>query len=350
MLKKLLLACTVLSLAQGPSFAFHDQGSADCESCHISHNSQDGATVQIGPSGGDWLLKGVTASETCLVCHAEGYGSVLAMDPLNPGPEKGAGNFVFLLEDNLNDAPGGATNPIPGDAAGHNLDAPSYGLVSDFARAANPDISFPVDRLGCTSCHDPHGNENYRMLRGAGSFTIAPGPVTFTFSSPAPQAEGISLSSFESQTNHAAYESGMSQWCSNCHNQVHRGASAVFFHRTQNALSSPVITTYNSYNGDLSAPTTQASAYLPLVAFEDTSMTTSSTQGPFGGGSKLMCLSCHRAHASSGPSAGRWDFNVQQWSDEGAISGSYAIPNPYTSPTQGPLCLKCHSSGPGPGG
>ena len=59
----------------------------------------------------------------------------------------------------------------------------------------------------------------------------------------------------------------------------------------------------------------------------------------------VMCLSCHRAHASSAPHAGRWDFNVALLSEDGAVSQSYAIPDPYGGPNQGTLCSKCHEGG-----
>ncbi len=58
-----------------------------------------------------------------------------------------------------------------------------------------------------------------------------------------------------------------------------------------------------------------------------------------------MCLSCHRAHASSAPAAGRWDFNVALLDEDGLVSGSYPIPNPYLDPDQGTLCSKCHEGG-----
>ena len=69
--------------------------------------------------------------------------------------------------------------------------------------------------------------------------------------------------------------------------------------------------------------------------------------GPANNTSRMMCLSCHRAHASSAPYAGRWDFNIQTWADEGMLSGSYPIPNPYpiVGPDQGQLCEKCHGTG-----
>ena len=55
-----------------------------------------------------------------------------------------------------------------------------------------------------------------------------------------------------------------------------------------------------------------------------------------------MCLTCHRAHASSGPNAGRWDFNITFLSEDGLESGSYPLPDPYADPAQRSLCNKCH--------
>jgi hypothetical protein len=60
----------------------------------------------------------------------------------------------------------------------------------------------------------------------------------------------------------------------------------------------------------------------------------------------VMCLSCHRAHATSAPGAGRWDFNVSLLAEDGVESGSYPIPDPYMSASQGTLCTKCHEGGP----
>lgn len=64
-----------------------------------------------------------------------------------------------------------------------------------------------------------------------------------------------------------------------------------------------------------------------------------------GGGypaASMGCTSCHRAHGSSSPKAGRWDFKVTYLSQDGVRSGSYPLPNPYGSPTQRQLCEKCH--------
>ena len=119
----------------------------------------------------------------------------------------------------------------------------------------------------------------------------------------------------------------------------------MFVHVSDRALASHVSTQYNRYDGDR-APLggNQATAYLPDVPFESPSTDLTSTMGPLPS-SRIMCLSCHRAHASSSPAAGRWDFDVQTLGEDGVASGSYPIPNPYVDASQRRLCWKCHSGG-----
>lgn len=351
MKKSLLTVAATLLLLQTPLIAFHEQGSADCEACHVSHDSQDGQVLP-GPTSKNWLLRAETSSDLCLSCHAEDFGAVLGMDPLHPPPERAAGNFVFLVEDNLDDTAVVAGN-IPGDAAGHNLDAPGYGLFPDAYTMQAPGGSFNARDMRCTSCHDPHGNGNFRLLRGIGDVPTSPG-FSYYFSNPAPQAEGLRLDGSESPSSHTAYLSGMSEWCANCHGRYrHGGASGMdgFRHNSGIAMGSNTATHYNHYDGQdrwiagqLGSP---ATSFIPEVPFEDSGMTTSSTSGP-SAGSRLMCLSCHRAHASSAPHAGRWDFNVDLLEDDGRPSGSYPIPSPYPGQAQGTLCYKCHETIPGP--
>ena len=136
--KLTLLLVVALALA-GSAFAFHDRGVASCSGCHTMHNSQDGAPIDLNhPSGNPWLLIAASPSDVCLSCHANSFGSVLGNSPLAPPPERGAGNFVFLLEDNINDGPNGATNPILGSAAGHNINAPAHGLATDGTSPVSP--------------------------------------------------------------------------------------------------------------------------------------------------------------------------------------------------------------------
>lgn len=337
------LAC--LLIAGGPVFqgfaGVHDGGVGACNHCHIMHAEEAGPG---SPQFGNPLLIGNNPSDLCLGCHATAFGSVLGQDPLNPPPEMGAGNFVFLLEDNLNDGADGVANPISGDAAGHNVHAPGYGLSRDPTYATSPGGTYPANRMKCTSCHDPHGNQNYRFLRGPGQHQGSGG----SFPNSAPDAEGLSLvaGAPESNANHIAYRSGMSQWCGNCHGDYLRSTHQVasgFEHPVDDTLDSDIIARYNAYNGTLDpAGGNAAMAYLAAVPFEDAASSTSYQAGPTAT-SRVFCLSCHRAHASSGPRSGRWDFRIDTLGQDGLVSGSYPLPNPYGDPGQEPLCAKCHA-------
>jgi len=328
---------TVAAVGIGAAVAgtgVHNGGVGSCSTCHTMH-------AGAGQNGGSLLLSG-SSSDLCLSCHATEYGAVLGPDALAPPPERGPGNFVFLLSTNINDGADGATNPIPGDAAGHNLSAPGHGLATDGTRLTSPGGTYPAADLKCTSCHDPHGNTNYRFLWGPG------GNSSFAYA--APEAEGLDLAlgEVENNANHVAYRGGVSLWCANCHAgylQKHNRMGSSFRHWTDTTMGSMVRERYGVYNGTAD-PTggVAATSYLAAVPFEVADNTLTRTSGPTAT-SRVMCLTCHRAHATSSPAAGRWDFNVARLGDDGLISGSYPLPNPYLDPDQDPLCRKCHSGG-----
>ncbi|MCA9727732.1 MAG: hypothetical protein KC729_08610 [Candidatus Eisenbacteria bacterium] len=338
MSKLIVLAVGLLVVAAAPVRAFHDEGVAHCNGCHTMHNSEDGQLVDPdAPHGNPWLLVDETPSDVCLGCHATRSGAVFSVDPLNPATERGAGNFIFLTDDNLNDGHSGASNPISGDAAGHNLNAPGHGLAADGTLNNAPGGTFPASVLGCTSCHDPHGTQDFRLLYGAGR-TVQD---FYTFTNAAPTAVGIGLSGAgESNSNHTAYQGGMSAWCGNCHGNFHNNNTDLV-HPSGQALGGTISQIYDLYNGtsDISGGA-HATAYLASVPFEDAGNATNSTVGPTGT-SQVSCISCHRAHATSAPNAGRWDFNVTGLAEDGHESGSYTIPNPYDE-FQRSLCNKCH--------
>jgi predicted CXXCH cytochrome family protein len=301
------------------------------------HDSQDGLPGGSGTVTTPELLTHDTATEVCLSCHADSYGAVLGSDPLNPPPELGAGNFVFLFEDNLNDRDG-ASPVIGGHRAGHSIVVPSLGLSADPDHPTAPGGTFPSDELGCTSCHDPHGNENFRLLRGVGPVT----PGGFTFQYPAPLGEGVDVATGqESPTSHTAYVDGWAQWCANCHGSYHDVPGSSFDHPGERAMGNAHLS-YNQYAGP-SDPYggSFTGAYLPEVPIEDAAMSVDGTEGS-AGFSRVMCLSCHRAHGTSAPSALRWDPNVLRLDEDGSRSLSYPIPNPYGDPEQRALCVKCH--------
>jgi cytochrome c553 len=335
-----LLSISVVLLFGSAALAFHDAGVAYCGGCHTMHNSENGQPIDPDHlNGNQYLLKLDTPSDVCLSCHATSHGAVLGTDPLNPPPELGGGNFVFLLEDNINDGHSGGSHPILGYASGHNLDAPAYGVGPDAVLTNAPGGNYPAEAMGCTSCHDPHGNTNLRLLYGVGPIQGG----LYIFTNPAPTGEVMSYNSpGETNSNHTAYQSGWSAWCANCHGNFHSANNPEALIHPSGVALGGIATTYNLYNGT-SDPYggSQATAYLAAVPFEDLAVTLNSTAGPTAT-SKVTCMTCHRAHATSAQNAGRWDFNVTYLDDDGVASGSYAIPNPYNDPSQRSLCNKCH--------
>jgi hypothetical protein len=334
-----LLLAWVIILHAGTANAagFHRGGVGSCAQCHVMHDAVAG---QVAMDGTRPLLMAASATDVCLMCH--GPNGVFGLDPRNPPRELGGGNFVFLLEDNLNDDANGAAQPIAGEAAGHSIISLTLGTITDSRWDRAPGGTFPSHSLGCTSCHDPHGNASFRMLRGPGP--VASGQTQFFF--PAPVAVGLDITDSaarESAMQHTAYLAGVSAWCANCHGIYHQDSGdALFPHVVEGILETSTQRRYNRYNGDADPMGGDfATAYLPEVPFEGTANTTTSMTGA-AATDGIHCLTCHRAHASSAPAAGRWDFRVYRLAEDGVASGSYPLPNPYADAGQGQLCRKCH--------
>ncbi len=357
----LILAAVAVLVAGAPALAFHDGGVAHCNGCHTMHNSQNGVAMNFDANGNpggtpvgtgyDALLLFADKTDVCLSCHAGDGGYHVWSDDLTApsatSANRGGGDFVFLEEDNINDAHAGASNPVLGHAAGHSVISTMKGTAADPVLTSSPGGTYSATNMACTSCHDPHGTSAFRILYQDGQ-TVDTAAFTATI-----DADGIGLfGPGESNTNHNAYHSGYSEWCGTCHGDFHQ-SSGTNIHPSGETLGSNVATTYNLYNGTedcIDTPPSgglpcgsgdQTTAYLAAVPFEDAATTTSSTAGPTAS-SVVACMTCHRAHATSAMDAGRWDFNITGLEEDGAESGSYKIPNPYNQ-FQRSLCNKCHS-------
>jgi hypothetical protein len=156
------------------------------------------------------LLIADNPTDLCLSCHRTDNGNSWGMDPLIPGPIHGGGQFVFLLEDNINDAPdeGDPLNYIPGSRAGHSVISLQEGTTPDPDWVTSPGGSYPSSNLHCTSCHDPHGRSgHFRLLYGSDRPDAVVNGQTFTYTRPAPDAVGIPLTAGQRQQ----------QLCEKCH-------------------------------------------------------------------------------------------------------------------------------------
>jgi hypothetical protein len=350
-MRNLIKVTLVVALAVGLTVAFapkaqafHDDGVAHCNGCHTMHNSELGALDGFDNSG-TALLKGESASDVCLACHGRPSASYSVFtgtaDPTAPqkaGKGAGGGDFVFLLEDNLNDGHRGASSPILGERGGHNVYSPAKGLDYDTTLNEAPGGTYDKEDLGCSSCHEPHGGKQFRFLHYGANPKTSPGDFALVAEV---VADETSVFSTESNANHTGYQSGMADFCSACHGDFHSEDSGRLVHPTR-TVGSTIATNYNDYDG--TDQPASATPYLADVPVEFAANATSHT-GNIDGTAKVMCLTCHRAHATSGPAAGRWDFNITLWNEDGVESGSFAIPNPYAATAgdhQRSLCNKCH--------
>jgi predicted CXXCH cytochrome family protein len=326
-----------------------------------------------------YLLQGTDQSSTCLICHGgEGPGSA---------DDQGVRFTVFDADDDepSNRTPGGdfgwlrlGFDASPAERHGHNVVALDFSLTADALDTAPGGTwtAGPGRRaFACTSCHDPHGRYRMQMptagsgttngvdfvgpgangllpshalpIAASGSYGSVPtgnyavgtyrllagqlyapaGNASSPFSNdpPVAVAPGDYNSSEATNEVRVAYGAGMSEWCQNCHMNIHLDSyttgvaglrhpagSTAFLHAGQ-------INVYNTYIASGKVDTTLSSRYTSLVPFEQGSdlpiatlaLNTDPTDAiPAAATSSVMCLSCHRAHATAFDSMVRWDQNA----------------------------------------
>jgi hypothetical protein len=302
---------------------------------------------------------------------------------------------------------------------GHHIVAADYGLLAstDYASISNqaPGGTYPVGSLGCNSCHNPHSNlvrsdftpglpisgsgsyggtadagtalGVYRFLGGNGYSIPGTGVPSFTADPPTAVAPSSYNHPESAGINRVAYGSGMSEWCANCHGGILNNAAnadpsttgATLTHKHiagasaklsgAAPLSEVPATIYQNY---LNSGNTNAGGgtYWTLVPYEMgttniTDLTTASgsnTECATAATGNVMCLSCHRAHASGFSSMARFDidntfvtdptaqyaFNGKDYEAHPDQSGYYErayyeTPVSTFGPSQRSLCNKCHA-------
>lgn len=352
---------------------FHNGGTGACDGCHSKAGS--GMQAQETNRG---MFNGQDASSTCLLCHTASKGlkqpsgyfvatnNEDLLGGLPPSQLSPGGDFGWLKKTyrwSTRDTGTVKDGLSQGDSHGHNIVAAQFGYNPDFTNITAPGGDYPADKLSCTSCHDPHGSYRrlsdssfstansipimasgsyksspspdaaravgtYRMLAGIGySPKITGSPVVFTANPPAAIAPDI-YNRAESKQNETrvAYGSNMSEWCRNCHRPHNHptGNSAKF--------SPTAMKEYNAYvaSGDLSG--SKSSSFSSLVPFETGASDYAELKRMAGSGDgvdmsglksgeNVMCLSCHRAHASGWDAITRWNAKSELLVYDGKYPG-----------------------------
>ena len=321
----LALAASFLLSGGGEAFAFHGGGVAHCDGCHSMHNSTD--NPRAGSATSASLMRGSDASSTCLNCH-NGAG-LYHVNSANGSNTNEGGDFHWIRDNGYTYESRG-TQVVDFNNKGHNVIAADYGLAADANLQQAPGGAYLAANLGCSSCHDPHGQARGGTVGGAapisvsGSYGDIPATGTiagnyrllydshktgFVENAPIARASGYDGASVQ-------YGSGMSGWCYNCHG----GFYATSYSR-MHPVDRGIPATYNSYvaTGDFTG--TYATGYDPLVPLERGVKTgsyalpdpTDPVSAGIGadGTEKIMCLTCHRAHASAFDNALRWDHTSE---------------------------------------
>lgn len=330
---------------------------------------------------------------------------------MNPG-----GDFAWLKR-TYTWVAGGITKREEGDRHGHNIVAPDFGYLPDAAHATAPRGTYPSQSLYCTSCHDPHGR--YRVMpdgtvRTTGLPIAASGSLSANGTATSPVAGQSAVGTYrllagrgyqpphatgqtfvedsfaaiapaqynrpESTTQtRVAYGSKVSEWCGNCH--APEAAGGFGHHQwggTTRSFGGAIADHYNAYvkSGDLSGQTDQA--FLSLVPFQMELGNTFQDRAAMAAAARsddgtlfgpraqdtVMCLSCHRAHASGWRAMLRWNPDADRIVYEGAYPGTdtgappeyhmgrteaearrayYDRPASVFAANQNRLCEKCHA-------
>lgn len=314
------------------------------------------------------MFNGQDPGSTCLICHTapkgqkqpSGYFVATNNEDLSgglpPAQMTPGGDFGWLKRTyrwSSRDASTLKDGLSQGDHHGHNIVAAQFGYNPDFTNITAPGGNYPSEKLTCTSCHDPHGT--YRRLSdgsystdsaiavtGSGSYKSSPNPdashgvgsyrllagkgyspkitgssVVFTANPPAAIApDTYNRAEARQSETRVAYGSDMSEWCQNCH-KPHK-------HPTGNAakISPTIAKQYNAYvaSGDMNG--SRNTSYSSLVPFETGTgdygelkrLAGSGDSANMGGpksGDNIMCLTCHRAHASGWDAITRWNTKTE---------------------------------------
>ena len=251
----------LLSPLSDTAFAgeWHVGASMVCSDCHTQHNSEGGAPMRLDnvATPAAMLLRRGTAQELCLSCHSG--GNATAPDVIAP--------VTYVSESAAGAFPNSGGTP---SAMAHNL--------LNATPEVPPGGTIPMV-LQCTTCHDPHGNQNYRNLRS--DPTKSGLPAVTVVSHQTVTANGSNPSQVY-VANNIIYKSGLSAWCITCHGPPLAGSD----HPDD-------VTIWGAISADY---TRWAATTLPRVPVHSPS--DDSVPSP---DDRVICISCHKAHGSPNP-------------------------------------------------
>ena len=335
--------------------------SQPCVNCHTMHNSQDGTSMSVKAAPAI-----ATGNDECLECHTEPRATLLRYDCLGChafAPNSGASNIINtgwpqIAHNAASDLAGGNYRYVfADDSNGHNVHGFGDPIESDTFLGNDPpgydsaydpspgyQVSTDVDQVMCAGRNGCHGNRDqlkpYSAMRGThhaddsvlkfgtidtgqqgggagGSDTLAAGK-SYRFLYNVLGGEETSWEANATSTNHNEYSglditpssrSGqswsdiktISNLCAECHGDFHSdiGSSGAWIRHPTDVIL-PDVGEYSGYT------TYSTEAPVARVSIPNSP---SSDVNPGTNDAIVMCLSCHRAHASEYLDALRWDYD-----------------------------------------
>jgi len=324
-----------------------------CSDCHTMHNSQNAATMRLDSTP----ITGGGAGE-CLDCHAQTRASLLRLDCLGchaqdvNGGANITGSMPQVAHNAATDLAGGNYRYVfADDTHGHNVHGFGNGFVGPDSNLGNtpPGYNAAFDpatgkyntanmagQLMCSGQNGCHGNRDQvsqilamqgthhaddKILKFGANFTetgqgATPGK-SYRFLYKVHGAEDSDWQSTSGAADHNEYKGAvygvragqawgdivsMSQFCAECHGNFHAsagvgGPGTWLRHPTDVAL--PAYTNYTAYTPQIPAART---------AIASGTAQASGLVTPGSNADVVVCLSCHRAHASPYPDMLRWDY------------------------------------------
>jgi predicted CXXCH cytochrome family protein len=220
----LLAACSAAVLLTGAVPALADNGphsagagvlADDCAGCHRVHTAKsDTLTTEAQP-------------QLCYTCHGTtGTGADTDVQAgVSRGRAPGAlrgGGFRYALIDSASATSNGNGNvPVRGAGAAvtstHSVDGSDGTAWGNGPISSTENLGSTI-QLRCGSCHDPHGNGNYRILRAMPSQSGAVSPGVAIAEAANATKDYTTTNYWQvADANEPRFIANVSAWCSTCH-------------------------------------------------------------------------------------------------------------------------------------